>query len=638
MTTFRDVTKEFLEASGKLNVGQLVQDPDFTLFQAVGALEIMDPKMDSGLLEPEYERFYAWAPRLPEEIIGIMDHLLCNEMAWHLGSALSQTLFANLYIDKLLSSSPMKLEQATFGTPPREPTPGQEIVLHVLQPYCLALIKCCGYMAKQVPSEHIYEEEDFVPQTYGLPLLQNIEHAEIVVLLDSALQWLVDNEAALSKELAAALRNRLKLRKLLLEDFAKDGESYHEGATSNWVENMLKILNYAGASNTMTYFMHFSARRPTPLPYSRSLLQSLLMKDMKVLGRMPLKCILFDDIQELAYPVKELLDPKNFEVEAPQSPKYQIAKRMDWFVERAGRSYIELYRNFCQNRARLRRILCKAVLDWDSLQVESEEIDSELRDFTNEAPVHTRDGPLYSFSLSSWVYHYKLRIMELIILLGFELDIFPLHEFDGMYWYLQFYLRTRSGHVDRMRSFVRTPPKGEDQEGYNKTISMLNYTLLEIAAMQDLASACVYLYCALNRRKVLGKPKTPYGDDLLRYEGRMKPFLSIGCPEVIAYDTFRSVVDNEEMEMKEILSYANDHIAEAKKQYQKMSKLPASIVRANICYDSFRTNVNCLLRSCVGVGVAIGVLSREDGPVEVTLDHGDKYHPAFPVPCIKVKS
>jgi hypothetical protein len=52
---------------------------------------------------------------------------------------------------------------------------------------------------------------------------------------------------------------------------------------------------------------------------------------------MPLKCILFDDLQELAYPVKGLLDPKNFDVEAPQSPKYQIAKRMEWFVERAGR-------------------------------------------------------------------------------------------------------------------------------------------------------------------------------------------------------------------------------------------------------------------------------------------------------------
>lgn len=42
----------------------------------------MDPKMDSGLLEPEYENFDAWQERLPEEIIGIMDRLLCNEVCW----------------------------------------------------------------------------------------------------------------------------------------------------------------------------------------------------------------------------------------------------------------------------------------------------------------------------------------------------------------------------------------------------------------------------------------------------------------------------------------------------------------------------------------------------------------------------
>lgn len=36
--------------------------------------------MDSGLLEPEYESFDALKPRLPEEIIGIMDHLLCHEV------------------------------------------------------------------------------------------------------------------------------------------------------------------------------------------------------------------------------------------------------------------------------------------------------------------------------------------------------------------------------------------------------------------------------------------------------------------------------------------------------------------------------------------------------------------------------
>ena len=40
----------------------------------------MDPKMDCGLMEPEYERFDPWKPRLPEEIIGIMDRLLCNKV------------------------------------------------------------------------------------------------------------------------------------------------------------------------------------------------------------------------------------------------------------------------------------------------------------------------------------------------------------------------------------------------------------------------------------------------------------------------------------------------------------------------------------------------------------------------------
>jgi hypothetical protein len=39
----------------------------------------MDPKMDSGMLEAEYESFNALKPRLPEEVIGIMDQLLSYE-------------------------------------------------------------------------------------------------------------------------------------------------------------------------------------------------------------------------------------------------------------------------------------------------------------------------------------------------------------------------------------------------------------------------------------------------------------------------------------------------------------------------------------------------------------------------------
>jgi hypothetical protein len=86
-------------------------------------------------------------------------------MAWHTGSAFSQTLFANLYIDKLLSSCPTKLPQATFG----ELRAGAEgdmtahgLLQNVLRPYCLALIKCCGYANVQLPMEHIYEVSDAI--------------------------------------------------------------------------------------------------------------------------------------------------------------------------------------------------------------------------------------------------------------------------------------------------------------------------------------------------------------------------------------------------------------------------------------------------------------------------------------------
>lgn len=185
------------------------------------------------------------------------------------------------------------------------------------------------------------------------------------------------------------------------------------------------------------------------------------------------------------------MDPANEDVEMPQSPRYQIHSRTSWFTQRAARSYLDLYRSLCQNRSRLRRSLCRSILDWDSFQVEAEEVDFELREYTGEAPTMTQDGLSYSFPLSSWVYHYKLRQMEWIVLLGFELEIFLPHEFPGMYWYLQHYVRTRIGHIERMLLFVRVGPTPEQKQRAleQQTLSLLNLYLLEASAMQDLAGA-----------------------------------------------------------------------------------------------------------------------------------------------------
>lgn len=45
-----------------------------------------------------------------------------------------------------------------------------------------------------------------------------------------------------------------------------------------------------------------------------------------------------------------------------------------------------------------------------------------------------RLSPDALYPLSTWVYHQKLQVMEAIVQLGFELDIYLPDELAGMYW------------------------------------------------------------------------------------------------------------------------------------------------------------------------------------------------------------
>lgn len=133
----------------------------------------MDRKMDSGYLEPGEtmeDEFDFAQDLLPEEIIGIIDQLLCHEvsffsksgakllisqMAWHMGHPLAQTIFTSLYIDRILSPCPLSINATFFD---RGESGGNEpITLQILRAYCLGLLKTCYYVNNRVKSEHTYE-------------------------------------------------------------------------------------------------------------------------------------------------------------------------------------------------------------------------------------------------------------------------------------------------------------------------------------------------------------------------------------------------------------------------------------------------------------------------------------------------
>lgn len=156
--------------------------------------------------------------------------------------------------------------------------------------------------------------------------------------------------------------------------------------------------------------------------------------------------------------------------------------------------------------------------------------------------------------------------MEWIILLGFELEVYQPHEFAGMYWYLQHYVRTKIGHIERIRQFAALNPKLTSKqkkkkvlpavEQQKKALSLLTFYLLEASAIQELSGAMINVYTVLARLDLLKKPPQPYSSDLLRYDLRMKPFLTIGCPEVVPFDIFETLVNNPEIQVSTVPNHA----------------------------------------------------------------------------------
>lgn len=151
----------------------------------------MDPKMDSGFLQPgetledDYDTSISL---LPEELIGIMDQLLCYEMAWHTGYPLSQTLFTSVYIDKLLWPEPKTLEQSQFYPSDLTLEPSSRALLQVLRAYCLALIKGCDFVIAKITSRDYFEEEDFCTQTYNRVLFVSTPIDVFLRELDAAVE------------------------------------------------------------------------------------------------------------------------------------------------------------------------------------------------------------------------------------------------------------------------------------------------------------------------------------------------------------------------------------------------------------------------------------------------------------------
>ncbi|OAQ97268.1 hypothetical protein LLEC1_03165 [Akanthomyces lecanii] len=520
-----DITAKFAEAVKTLEPGELVKDGFFTLFESVSALEIGDPKMDSGCVAPgeKFEEEYDVSRRLlPEEVLGIIDELICHEISWHLGYPLSQTIFTSVYVEALSMPDPANIGEAQFVRSSSSESRA-EPMLQILRAYCLGMLKGCSYVNERIQMEHYYEEEDFVINTYNRTLLRRISTRNIQSALSEAQGLITLLKDDVSEEILQALSARLTLRRVFLEaaespenkqDFAKAQAPWVEAADylpiiekthalakdvdeafsaklqrklastmpprpivqldfteafahlSRMFEDgreVINVLKYTDSQCLLTFVSTFQAKKPQPLVYVRTLLQTLLFDEMQILGHMSIRQLLDDDLSIFTLPASPLLARSNDDIEAVHDIRFTMSQQTELFRQRAAQPFLDILRTFCQNRCRIRRTLCHLIRDWEDLQMDAEDIDHVLQVKTKEQPLVHRASMLsssarpvesYALSLSSWAYLYKLRLMEAIVQLGFELEVYQPDEHLGMYWYLNYLAKGRLQHAERIKSFV----------------------------------------------------------------------------------------------------------------------------------------------------------------------------------------
>lgn len=369
--------------------------------------------------------------------------------------------------------------------------------------------------------------------------------------------------------------------------------------------------------------MHFQAKKPQPLVYIRTLLQSYLFKDMVILGSLSIRRIIDDDLSISVLPCSLLLDPANDEIEAPNSPLFAIANQMELFRQRAAQSYLDIFRAFCQNRCRIRRTLCHVIEDWETLQMDAEEVDQILQVHASEKPMAWPRGtsqPTFSLPLSSWAYLYKLRMMEWIVQLGFELDIYQPDELAGMYWYLSHLARTRVQHLERVKSFTvravtdlkrkprRLSPAEEAQCA--RSLSYIRTSMLDASVTSELADALSCLYVSLQRLGLIVPPPRPYSSDRLRYDIRMKPFEAIGLPELPSFDAFTHATLQRDVSTAGLLDTAEADVGRTKRMFEALKKLGEEDAFTHGTHERWVAATANGHRSAIATGLAVTVLRK----------------------------
>uniref|UniRef100_A0A8D0IC96 N-alpha-acetyltransferase 35, NatC auxiliary subunit n=2 Tax=Sus scrofa TaxID=9823 RepID=A0A8D0IC96_PIG len=558
-TNWVDITQDFEEACRELKLGELLHDKLFGLFEAMSAIEMMDPKMDAGMIGNQVNRKvlnFEQAIKdgtikikdltLPE-LIGIMDTCFCCLITWLEGHSLAQTVFTCLYIH-----NPDFIEDPA------------------MKAFALGILKICDIAREKVNKAAVFEEEDFQSMTYGFKMANSVTDLRVTGMLkdvEDDMQRRVkstrsrqgeerDPEVELEHQQCLAVFSRVKFTRVLLTvliAFTKKETSAVAEAQKLMVQaaDLLSAIHNSlhhgiQAQNDTTKGDHPIMMGFEPLVNQR-LLPPTFPRYAKIIKR-----------EEMVNYFARLIDRIKTVCEVVNLTNLHCI--LDFFCEFSEQSPCVLSRSllqpFCSliqihghNRARQRDKLGHILEEFATLQDEAEKVDAALHTMLLKQEPQRQ----HLACLGTWVLYHNLRIMIQYLLSGFELELYSMHEYYYIYWYLSEFLYAwlmstlsrADGSQMAEERIMEEQQKGRSSKKTKKKkkVRPLSREITMSQAYQNMCAGMFKTMVAFDMDGKVRKPKFELDSEQVRYEHRFAPFNSVMTPPPVHYLQFKEMSD-----------------------------------------------------------------------------------------------
>ncbi|ORY40450.1 hypothetical protein BCR33DRAFT_719439, partial [Rhizoclosmatium globosum] len=423
---------------------QMVRINTLGLWDAMAALEIMEPRMDSGMRikkdpnDPNKKWSVKKAKSITtftaDEILGVCDGLLVKLVSWLSGSHLSQTLFSCVLI--------------------HQPHACQSAILRALM---IAILKIAGRIKAIVEHIRVVEDDEFFGfLPFGFSLADEVTDPEAVDTLQNL-------EGSLMADAKNIKRNMEGGEGLSVDDLAEEmilpiifgalnytskrnlGNAKKTLTTclaqidvckSNLglVKDMKVSSNGLSWDDTLQFMSYFGLKTIPLGSVSRSVLVLHFTHGLKLHGRTtyPSALIQSATVDEFVRMMSTSGDPK---IDGGGGVMERILFVAGGF-----------------NRSLGRRNLGKIVRELEAIQGATEGLDSNLHEHLSQGSMFTAPKPIEeTFYLSSWIYELKLSIIETYLMMGFDLT-FTVN--SNILPYMDHVYEMHIGHLNRMTNIL----------------------------------------------------------------------------------------------------------------------------------------------------------------------------------------